>query len=257
MSFHPYPDHPDQTLAWLLDTEVIIQLHAWSGEDALVEIADALVCSPALTTTVVFDAPVTLDAVAILRERTDGHMLVGMSNVASPQDVREAAAAGARFVITPTFRADVWKEARDRELVCLPGVFSRAEVVEARAAGARAQFLFPAEILGPRHLHALHETHPDIHFFPGVNLPARALPAYRRAGAAAAVVDLPMVTTPEWRQADIISFVRGLVKAWRGKDATLQFAEAVDAGEAVGIGDLGHLDIDEMSLDIDNDLKPQ
>ena len=256
MPFQTLPDRPEQTLAWLLDAEIIIQLHAWQGEEALVEIADALVCSPALAVSVVFDHPEALDAVATLLERTEGHMLVGMSKVESEWDVMEAAAAGARFALAPDFQARAWKRASEMDVLYIPGVFSHAEATLARAAGLSAQFLFPADILGPDHLGDLHRTHPDIHFFPGVNLPARALPAYRRAGAAAAVVELPVLAAPDWRQADIITFVRGLLKAWRANDA-LHLAEAIEAGEAVDVGDVGHLDIDEIALDIDDDPESQ
>ncbi len=257
MSPHPLPISSKQALSWLLQAEVIIQLHAWEGEDALIEIADALVCSPALATSVVFDHPQALDAVQTLIQRTDGHMLVGMSKVETAEEVMAAANAGAGFVLASQRRPGARKQAQTLDLLYMPGVFSQTEVALARAAGLTAQFLFPADILGPDHLRDLHATYPDIHFFPGVNLETAVLPAYRRAGAAAAVVELPVLGDPEWRQADIITFVRGLLRAWRSGEAVSHLAKAPQSGNVAQVGDIGRLDVDEIALNIDDDLESQ
>ena len=215
MAFRTRPNHPEQALAWLLDAEIIIQLHAWEDRAALIEIADALVCAPALAVSVVFDHAEALEAVHTLLDRTDGRMLVGMSKIESVWDVIDAARAGAAFALGPEFQPGVWKQARALDLLYIPGVFSHAEVQAARDAGLRTQFLFPADILGPEHAARLHSDFPDIHFLPGVNLTVASASAYRRAGAAAAVVELPMLGRADWRQADIITFVRELLGAWR------------------------------------------
>ncbi|HEY81044.1 MAG TPA: hypothetical protein G4O05_08230 [Caldilineae bacterium] len=206
---------PQQTRSWLLDAEIIIQLHAWEGWDALIEIADALACAPALTAVVVFDHPQALDGVRELIERTDGRMLVGMSHVETAEDVLAAAEAGAGFVLASQLRPQAWKQARDLDLLYIPGVFSRAEVALAREAGLTTQFLFPADILGPDHLRELRQAHPEVHFLPGVDFEIASLPAYRAAGAAAMVVELAVLSDPNWRQADVITYVRELLKAWR------------------------------------------
>lgn len=204
-----------QAQAWLLDAEIIIQLHAWEGWDALSEIADALACAPALAAAVVFDHPQALEAVRELIERTDGRMLVGMSHVETAADVLAAAEAGAGFALASQLQLQAWKQAQELGLLYIPGVFSRAEVALARAAGLTTHFLFPADILGPDHLHELRQAHPDIHFLPGVDFEIASLPAYRAAGAAAMVVELAVLSDPNWRQADIITYVRDLLKAWR------------------------------------------
>lgn len=216
MSQRPHLPTAHHILTWLKEAEVIIQLHAWEDEEAMLEIADALACAPALAVAVVYDHPQALDAVTTLLDRTDGHVVVGMSKVESAWDVVDAAEAGAQFFLAPTFRPEARAMAQSLERVYLPGVFTPTEVEQALAGGCTNQFLFPADILGPDGLADLRIHFPDVRFFPGVNLSPNDLPAYRRAGAQAVIVELPMLSQPAWRQADIITFVRDLVRAWRG-----------------------------------------
>ncbi len=208
-------DRASQAFARLLEAEVIIQFHAWEEPDAWIAIADALACAPALAVSVVCDHAFAVEAVTTLVERTDGHVMVGMSQIETAWDVEAANAAGASFLLTSVRREEVRQRARALDLLYMPGVFTRAEVALAYEAGHHAQFLFPADIFGPEHVRELHDAFPEVHFFPGVNLTAPDLTALRRAGAAAAVVELPVLANPDWRQADIITFVRHLLRAWR------------------------------------------
>jgi len=210
-----FENNSERTLHWLRMAEIIVQLHSWEDEEALIEIADALACAPALAVTVVFDHPAALDAVRQMIDRTDGHVMLGMSGIESAEDVRLAADAGAAFVLGSGYQDRLWQEARRLDVLYLPGVFTRAEVKAAYAAGLRALFLFPAEIFGPGHLRQLQQVYPDAIFFPGVNIRGEELTAYAAAGAATAVLELPVLGSAVWRQADIITWVRDMLRHWR------------------------------------------
>ncbi len=204
-----------RALTWLLEAEIIIQFHAWEDADAWVAIADALACAPALAVSVVFDHPFAVEAVQSFIERTDGRVMVGMSRIETVWDVDAAKAAGASFLLASELSEAAGRRARSLDLLYMPGVLTRSEAAQAYKAGYHAQFLFPADIFGPDHVQALHDAFPEVYFFPGVNLTASDLPAFRRAGAAAVIVELPVLANPDWRQADIITFVRHLLWAWR------------------------------------------
>lgn len=203
-----------QILQRLLSAEIIVQLHSWEDEEAIVEITDALVCAPALAVTIVFDHPEALAAVTAMRERAYGHMLVGMSDVASTNELLWAVDAGAQFVFSQEFDMGLWQQARRADILYVPGVFSQAEVAIAHAAGVLAQFLFPIDILGPEHVRSLHQRYPEVSFFTGSAIDEDALADYAAAGAATAVLELP-VLQPGWRQADIITWVRTMLARWR------------------------------------------
>lgn len=205
----------DRALQWLLMAEVIIQIHSWEDEEALTEITDALACAPALAVSVVFDHAEALDAVRHMIDRTDGHVMLGMSKIESAEDVRLAVESGAQFVLAASYQESARQEARRQDALYLPAVFTRAEAASAYDAGVRTLFLFPAEIFGPEHLRELRQALPDALFFPGVNIGEGEVGEYAAAGAAAAVLELPMLSSPSWRQADIITWVRTMVGRWR------------------------------------------
>jgi len=210
-----FASNADQTLYDLLSVEIITQIQVGEDEEALVELADALVCAPALAIAILYDHAQAHEAVRAMHQRVNGHALLGMSGIESAEDVSVAVEAGAQFLLSADFRAGVLAEARRQDILYLPGVFSTREVSYALDAGARALFLFPADIFGPGHLQALHKRYPQAFFFPGVNIHASELGAYAAAGAAAAVVTLSPLHSPDWRQADIITYVRKMLQQWR------------------------------------------
>ncbi len=215
MPWHEFGPRTQDTFTWLLHAEVIVQVHVWEDRDAWLEIIDALACAPALAVSAVLDVADALEVVPQWLERTDGHVLIGMSKVETETDVRAAVQAGASFLLSPTFHAASFRLARSLDVLYLPGVFTLDEALAAYRGGAKAQFLFPAEILGPEHLARLRHHLPEAFFFPGVNLAPATLPAYRRAGAQAAVIEPPFLASPHWTQAQLITYVRKALRAWR------------------------------------------
>ena len=215
MTEFDFANNTERVLHWLLMAEIIVQIHSWEDEEALTEITDALACAPALAVSVVFDHPNALEAVRRMIVRTDGHVMLGMSKIESAEEVRLAAKAGAQFILAASYQEHARQEARRLDVLYAPAVFTRSEATEAFDAGVRTLFLFPAEIFGPEHLNELRLAHPDALFVPGVNIDEEELGEYATAGAAAAVLELPMLGSPTWRQADIITWVRTALKRWR------------------------------------------
>ena len=86
---------------------------------------------------------------------------VGVGTVLSGDQVRAAAAAGARFVVSPGLVHEVIDTAWELGLEPVPGVFTATEILAATAAGARVLKLFPASCGGPSYLRALRGPFPD------------------------------------------------------------------------------------------------
>jgi 2-dehydro-3-deoxyphosphogalactonate aldolase len=75
--------------------------------------------------------------------------LIGAGTVMSPEQVRDVAAAGGRFVVMPHGDPRVIEECQKAGLPCVPGVATPSEAFAALAAGAAALKLFPAQSLPP------------------------------------------------------------------------------------------------------------
>ena len=122
-------------------------------------------------------------SIATLRA-TCPQALVGAGTVLRVADVDDVAAAGGRLIVSPNANVEVIARARQRGLVCLPGVATPTEAFAALAAGATGLKLFPAEMIGPAVVKALRAVLPaDVTLLPVGGIGEDNLAAYRAAGA--------------------------------------------------------------------------
>lgn len=103
---------------------------------------------------------------AAVEEAAASGMCVGAGTVLTAEDVAGAAAAGARFVVTPGFDPDIVRHCLGRGLVPVPGVLTPSEVMQAQQAGAEIFKLFPAGPMGTAYLAALRGPFPALSFVP-------------------------------------------------------------------------------------------
>jgi 2-dehydro-3-deoxyphosphogluconate aldolase / (4S)-4-hydroxy-2-oxoglutarate aldolase len=96
---------------------------------------------------VTLDSPAALDQVAAVLE-LGLDMLIGVGTVTRPQQVIEAVAAGAQFVVSPVVRDVVVRECIAMGLPCVPGAATPTEIARAIELGAAAVKVFPAASLG-------------------------------------------------------------------------------------------------------------
>ena len=86
--------------------------------------------------------------------------LIGAGTVLSVDDVRNVHAAGGQLIVSPNFNPAVVREAVRLGLVCLPGVMTASEAFAALGAGATGLKIFPAEMITPSVVKALHAVLP-------------------------------------------------------------------------------------------------
>ena len=100
-------------------------------------------------------------------------MIVGAGSVVNVKQAEQAAAAGARFIVSPGFDAGVVDWCLEHEMPVTPGVATPTEIMLGLAKGLRVLKLFPAEVIGgPKALRALAAPFPGVRFIPtgGVSL---------------------------------------------------------------------------------------
>lgn len=139
-------------------------------EDA-VPMARALVAGGLPALEVTLRTPVALEAISLIAKEVEG-AVVGAGTVRNATQLEAAAAAGARFAVSPGLTRDLGLAARAGNLPLLPGVGSASEVMAALDLGFDRLKLFPAmEIGGPRLAKAFSGPFADVKFCPtgGVN----------------------------------------------------------------------------------------
>lgn len=75
-------------------------------------------------------------------------LLVGAGTVLSIDQVNEAVAAGAKFIVSPGFDADIVQYCQDKQIPVLPGTCTPTDVQAAYKLGLRVVKFFPAEPAG-------------------------------------------------------------------------------------------------------------
>ncbi|MFC7497101.1 MULTISPECIES: bifunctional 4-hydroxy-2-oxoglutarate aldolase/2-dehydro-3-deoxy-phosphogluconate aldolase [unclassified Nocardioides] len=132
--------------------------------DDAVAAAAALAAAGLGTLEVALRSEAALEALAAA---ASGPVLVGAGTVRRVDQVDEVVAAGARFVVTPGFHAQVVERCLELEVPVLPGIASPGEAMAAMELGLDAVKLFPAAQLGgPAVVRALAGPFPDLRVVP-------------------------------------------------------------------------------------------
>jgi 2-dehydro-3-deoxyphosphogluconate aldolase/(4S)-4-hydroxy-2-oxoglutarate aldolase len=108
---------------------------------------------------------------------------VGAGTVTTLEELEQALAAGASFIVTPAVLPDVIQACVKRKVPVMPGAMTPTEVLTAWRLGAKIVKIFPADQLGPGHLKALKAPFPQIPLMPTGGVTVETLPEFKKAGA--------------------------------------------------------------------------
>jgi 2-dehydro-3-deoxyphosphogluconate aldolase/(4S)-4-hydroxy-2-oxoglutarate aldolase len=84
-----------------------------------------------------------LPAIEQLNHEFKNKMLIGAGTVINEKDAKNAIAAGAAFLISPSLDTQVIKAAKDAGIISIPGAFTPTEIVAAHKNGADIIKIFP------------------------------------------------------------------------------------------------------------------
>jgi 2-dehydro-3-deoxyphosphogluconate aldolase/(4S)-4-hydroxy-2-oxoglutarate aldolase len=200
-----------------------------SAEDA-VGVSEALADGGVRAIEVAFTTPQAAAAIAALVERLAGCAVVGAGTIVSRSQADAAIAAGAAFLVSPGFDADVVEHVHAAGREILPGVATATEVMAATRHGVRALKLFPGSLGGPDYLRALRGPFPDVRFMPTGGVSLATVPEWLGAGAFAVGVGgrlAPSLLRDDDDRAAVAAAARAFVDAvdgWRSARETTQVA---------------------------------
>ncbi|WP_329343505.1 bifunctional 4-hydroxy-2-oxoglutarate aldolase/2-dehydro-3-deoxy-phosphogluconate aldolase [Streptomyces sp. NBC_01352] len=164
-------------------------------------LADALATGGARCAEVTFrttDAEQALKAMA-----AHGGLTVGAGTVLTPEQADRAVAAGARFIVSPGYDADVVARCRALDVPVVPGIATATELMRALRAGLDTVKLFPAEPLGgTAALRALAAPFPQARFVPTGGIGPEEMPGYLAHPAVLAVGGSWMATAGHLERGD-------------------------------------------------------
>ena len=148
-------------------------------------------------------------AAAISRIAAETEVLVGAGTVVRSEQVDEAVAAGARFVVTPGLSPRVIERCRELDVLVIPGVATATEVIAALDQGLDLLKLFPAEAAGGvALLRAFRGPFPDVRFVPTGGISAANVASYLALPSVAAVGGSWMVAPELVAERDFAAITR-------------------------------------------------
>lgn len=146
------------------------------GDDAdeAVKTVDAVIAGGVTGIELTFTVPYADKALDELSEKYGDRedVLIGAGTVLDPATARLAIIAGAKFIVSPSFNADVAKICNLYSIPYTPGCFTPTEIQTALEAGVDLVKVFPGSVAGPAMVKALHGPFPQLAIMPtgGVSL---------------------------------------------------------------------------------------
>jgi 2-dehydro-3-deoxyphosphogluconate aldolase/(4S)-4-hydroxy-2-oxoglutarate aldolase len=163
---------------------VIAIVRAATAEDAHAA-ATALLHAGLRAVEVSLVTPGALEVISDLAGTRHPAAHIGVGTVLRPRQVADAARAGAEFVVSPTFDAEVVSATTARDLLSVPGVATPTEAVRATFLGADLVKLFPASTWSPAVMGDVLAALPDLAFVPTGGVSLDDASAWIGAGAVA------------------------------------------------------------------------
>ncbi len=167
----------------ILDDGNVVGILRYREAGALNAVVDVLVEAGVSLVEITLDTP---DALAAISRAADAGVTIGAGTVLSVDDVRAAAAAGARFTVSPSLIEEVVEGALQLGLEPIPGALTPTELRRATMLGAEAVKIFPVgPVGGPGFVAALRGPFPEIGLLPTGGVAIHEIPEYLDAGASA------------------------------------------------------------------------
>jgi 2-dehydro-3-deoxyphosphogluconate aldolase/(4S)-4-hydroxy-2-oxoglutarate aldolase len=213
----PMPRSKEQLLKTVVDAGVIAVIRASSAE-ILVPIAEALLEGGVPAVEVTMSTPKAIRGIELLADRFGDHAVVGVGTVIDAATARDAIAAGAEFVLSPTFDEDVVATTRRYGKISVPGAFTPTEILRAWTAGADIVKVFPSTVLGPGYFRDLLAPLPQLKLSPTGGVDAQNAGEWIKAGAVCVGAGSSLVTKDAMAKKDwpaITANARAFVDAIR------------------------------------------
>jgi 2-dehydro-3-deoxyphosphogluconate aldolase / (4S)-4-hydroxy-2-oxoglutarate aldolase len=165
-------------LAEILRTGPVIAVVTIERAADAVPVANALRDGGIRVLEVTLRSKAALTAIEAIAQRC-ADVVVGAGTLRRAEDLRAAAGAGARFLVSPGFTPGLHAAAREVAAPWLPGVATASEVLLAQQSGYELLKFFPAAAAGgPAALSAYATVFPEVAFCPTGGITAQSAQAY-------------------------------------------------------------------------------
>lgn len=189
-------------LSQILEYKIIAIIRGVAPEDVLQQ-AEAMYAGGIRLLEVTMNSKDPLAVIKEVSAKMGDKMIIGAGTVLDAAMAREAAAAGARFILSPILEPTVIKAARELGVVSIPGAYTATEIYAAYKQGADMIKVFPAN--SAAYIKDITAPLPKMHLLPTGGITLENISDFQQAGAAgfgigSALVNAKAAVTPEYLQ---------------------------------------------------------
>lgn len=181
-----------------------------------VQMVSALVDGGVFGIEITYSTPSAASVVKSLDEKFGDRIVLGMGTLTNPEQVEEAKAAGAHFLVSPHYEEQLARAMVGSGLAVMLGALTPSEVFNAYRMGADVVKIFPGSLVGPDYIKALRGPFPQIPMTPTGGVDEKNVGEWFKAGAlfvGAGSNLCPPAWAKEGRFADISAQARLFVQA--------------------------------------------
>lgn len=175
-----------KVLETMKDNYIFAVIRGKTAEDGF-EIAKASVAGGIKNLELTFSTPDAAKVMADLVEeyKNDETVVVGAGTVMTLELAKEAHEAGAKFLVSPHYSAEIAEFANEVDTFYMPGTGTVTEVVTAMNAGCEIIKVFPGGILGSSFIKDVHGPIPEAQLMPSGGVSLDNIAEWKANGAVA------------------------------------------------------------------------
>lgn len=173
-------------LETMKDNYIFAVIRGKTAEDGF-EIAKASVAGGIKNLELTFSTPDAAKVITDLVEeyKNDETVVVGAGTVMTLELAKEAHEAGAKFLVSPHYSAEIAEFAKEVDTFYMPGTGTVTEVVTAMSAGCEIIKVFPGGILGSGFIKDVHGPIPEAQLMPSGGVSLDNIAEWKANGAVA------------------------------------------------------------------------
>lgn len=114
----------------------------------LIKVAEAILKGGVSAVEITMTTPNALNVIEEATKELGKDVQIGVGSVLDAETARLAIDAGATYVVSPIFKAEIIQTAHSHDVPAMPGAFSPTEILLAHEVGADIVKVFPADVVG-------------------------------------------------------------------------------------------------------------
>ena len=188
---------------------------------SITPVTDSLLASPIQAVEVVYRNPSTIEFISDLAQRSQGNLIIGVSEPDTAVSIQEITDAGAHYITTTQYDSELHTNCITHNIHYIPGIISVMAAQMIYQKGVTLMQLRTGGPAGPEFVTTIRKVLPDIDLLVDVNISEDGIGEYAKVGTAAIIASTTILENADQPMSDIITRARTLQKAWQNATSAL------------------------------------